>query len=408
MRRRSRRSSRRSSRQCPHRDTEALLARVPEPEQPELADEREPVRAALRRERDARPEQRDVQHAASVSEHAVGDELEQEERVARLRQRPVEERAPAAGHHPHLPAVLVLDVRRRLLPGDGLGLVHRAAAALHEAEGEAEVVADVGVVPAEVVRAAHAVDRAVAGRDRPDRGLALALPELVAPVHALLVRAVDRLQPELPAHVADLRVAEAADELPQRVGLPARVRVGERDHLGIGLGHGAVLRGRLPGALHAQELHVRRARGELLDDLVGAVGRAVGRDDDLESLRRVVELEEVLDAARDHVLLVVGRDDHGHVGSRVVLADRARAEAGERSRGNRVAGVRPRERAEAAPEHGFQKHGATIASARAAVCREVAGVVDLRAARELPVRVLVVDGLAEVARAAALRGRSGA
>src|SRR3712207_8828377 len=52
-----------------------------------------------------------------------------------------------------------------------------------------EVVA-VARVDVDVVRAAHRVDRAVAARDRAEPRLALAQPQLVAPVRALAVRPV--------------------------------------------------------------------------------------------------------------------------------------------------------------------------------------------------------------------------
>jgi len=48
----------------------------------------------------------------------------------------------------------------------------------------------------------------------------------------------------------------------------------------------------------------------VLDDGVGAVGRRVGADQDLEVLRRVVLREQVLDPLRDAGRLVVGGDEH--------------------------------------------------------------------------------------------------
>ena len=128
-----------------------------------------------------------MQEAARVAQHAVREELAEVERrhapqAARLEQVP-----PRPRQHAHLAPVLVLDVARRLLERERLGLVDGAAAALHHQVREAEVVAE---RPLDVVRAADRVDRAVAAGDRAERRLALAQPHLVAPVDAFAVRAV--------------------------------------------------------------------------------------------------------------------------------------------------------------------------------------------------------------------------
>jgi len=67
-------------------------------------------------------------------------------------------------------------------------------------------------------------------------------------------------------------------------------------------------------------MNARLPRGDLLDDLVAAVGRAVGGDDQLELFRRIVELEQILDAAADDRVLVVSRDDQDDTGSICALA----------------------------------------------------------------------------------------
>src|SRR5207237_4274134 len=79
------------------------------------------------------------------------------------------------------------------------------------------------------------------GRDGAETRLALASHELVAPVDAFLVRAVRRFEPETAADVRDTWIGEVADELPQSLGGPGGVRVGERDDLGLGRAHGGVL-----------------------------------------------------------------------------------------------------------------------------------------------------------------------
>ena len=164
-------------------------------------------------------------------------------------------------------------------------------------------------VDLDVVRAAHRVDRAVAARDRAEPRLGLALRQLVAPVDALAVGAVGRLEHEPPAHVRDLRVGEVGDELPQRVGSPRRVRVGEGDDLARRLAHGAVLSRDLAAARVDDQAH---AVAEALDELVRAVGGGVRGDDELELVGRIVEREQVLEPALDHRLLVVRGDDDGH------------------------------------------------------------------------------------------------
>ena len=178
-------------------------------------------------------------------------------------------------------------------------------------------------------------------------GLALPHPELVAPVERLAARPVGPLELEPAADVADVGIGEAADELPERIGSPGRVRVRERHHLARQVGDDCVLRGRLALARPARDADPRIARGQGFDRRVGAVRGSVRGDDDLESVGRVVELEQVLDAPTDHVLLVVRRHHDGDGGRHVVLANRAGTPAGQCVGGERVAHVRPGERARA-------------------------------------------------------------
>ena len=180
----------------------------------------------------------------------------------------------------------------------------------------------------------------------PSRDSALARDELVAPVDALPVRAVRRLEPQPAADVRDARIGEVADELAQRVGSPRRVRVGEGDDLRLGRAHRGVLGRDLAAARVPDHPRARRLR-----ELLGPVGGGVGGDDELEQLRRIVERAEVLEPPLDRVLLVVGGHDHRDGREvRVVESDAPRADAsGQRDRG-RVEHVRPRERGKRAPE----------------------------------------------------------
>ena len=90
------------------------------------------------------------------------------------------------------------------------------------------------------------------------------------------------------------------------------------------------------------EVGARRPR-----PLDGRVGGAVGGDDQLEPLARVVERQRVGDLGRDHLLLVVGGDDQrddrqllgsAHAGGSIVVpaAWRRRTSAAEQPAGSRA------------------------------------------------------------------------
>ena len=207
-------------------------------------------------------------------------------------------------------------------------------------------------VDLDVVRAPHCVDRAVPARDRAQLRLRLPLQHLVAPVRALAVGAVGRLEHQLAAHVGHVRIGEVAHERAEGVGSPGRVRVGEGDDLASCLADGAILRRHLAAALVHEQAHAGR---EALDELVGAIGRGIGGDDERQLLGRVVEREQVLQPPLDHGLLVVGGDDHGHVGLDRVCADAAGAGAREGRSCERIEGVGPGERGERGPEEDLRE-----------------------------------------------------
>ena len=101
----------------------------------------------------------------------------------------------------------------------------------------------------------------------------------------------------------------------------------------------------LPLARALEKANAQVLGGNLADDGVGEVGRAVGRDDDFEPLSRIVECQRVLDAAADHRLLVVRRD-HQRNGRRLLrLAHGPRPHARQHAHRERIARVRPAERA---------------------------------------------------------------
>ena len=113
------------------------------------------------------------------------------------------------------------------------------------------------------------------------------------------------------AHVRDVRVREVADELLQGVGLPSGVRVGEGKDLAAALPHRIILGRHLAATWDPQQPDALVAGRERGDDRVGGVRRRIGDDDDPETVRGVVEREQVLEPPPDHGLLVVRRHDEG-------------------------------------------------------------------------------------------------
>jgi hypothetical protein len=276
-------------------------------DEPDLPGQGARVEPALPDERDRACEQGEMEEPASVAEHPVRDDFHPVDRRQAAQHRAAQRDQPAVLEHAHLAPVLGLVRRRRLLERERLRLVDGSPATLHHQVREREVVAEARV-DVHVVLASQRVDRAVPARHGVQARLRLPEPELVPPVGAFAVRAVRALEPQPAADVGDLGIGEVADEPAQRVGRPGAVRVREGDDLAPGLRHGVVLRRHLPAARRTHEPHPALPVGA--DEVVGAVGRRVGDHDELELLTRVVELEQVLDAARDHALLVVRGHDH--------------------------------------------------------------------------------------------------
>jgi hypothetical protein len=185
---------------------------VREPEEGKLAGQRRPIDVSSSGKRGARAEQREVQEAAPVAKHPVRDDLAEVEQVEPAQHPATERDQPAVLEHAHLAPVLRLDLGRRLLERDRLGLVDRATPALHHQVRQRQVVPEAWI-DLDVVRAPHGIDRAVAARDGAERRFRLPQAQLVAPVGALPVRAVRGLEPELAADIPDLGIVEVADEL---------------------------------------------------------------------------------------------------------------------------------------------------------------------------------------------------
>src|SRR5579862_6740988 len=262
-------------------------AREERGEQTELEPERHHIDHAVAEQRDRAREKNEVEHAARVAEMPMRDQRDAVPKRLAAEHPAAQDDEPAVLEHPHLAAVLRLVRRRRPLGGACLGLVHRAHPTLRHEVRERKVVAEARV-DLDVVRAPQRVDRAVAPGDRAEPRLRCAREELVPPVHALLIPAVDGLELEPPADVRDLRVCEVADELPQRVRRPGRIRVGKGDDLRVGCTHGRILRCDLAAPRVADHPRSRRCR-----ELLRTVGRRIRGDDDLDELLRIVELAKV-------------------------------------------------------------------------------------------------------------------
>jgi hypothetical protein len=198
----------------------------------------------------------------------------------------------------------------------------------------------------DVVRTAHGVDRAVAARDRPHPGFRLAHPELVPPVEPLSIGSVRREDAKLAAHVRYGRIRERPDEHAKRIGRPGRIRVGERHDVGIHVADGTILGRHLAAARVADNLDARELQGNRL----GSVVRRVGGDDDLELLRRVVELEEILEPPGDHGFLIVRGYDHRDRRLDVGSRNRTRRDPRDQDYEQGIENVRPCERGERNPE----------------------------------------------------------
>ena len=227
--------------------------------------------------------------------------------AARVEHPPLQHHVPEPPHHPALAAEFALHRRRHPLLGKGAGLVDRAPAPLGQLEGKGDVLTPARV-ELEVGLAADRVDRPVARGHPGEAGLEPAHGHLVAPVEALLVSALAAEEADLAADVADPLVGEAVEQPAERIGPPEGVGVGEGEDLALGLPDGGVQRRHLaaPGQLQ-HPVGAGRA-----GQLRGAVGGAVGGDDQLQALPRVVELERVGDPPLDHRLLVVGGHDQRH------------------------------------------------------------------------------------------------
>ena len=117
------------------------------------------------------------------------------------------------------------------------------------------------------------------------------------------------VEQQLARHGADFGIGERRDERAHRVRREHLARVGEDQDV--------VDRARDAG-IEGRRLAARRRRddvdgvAEAREDAERIVGRSVGDDDDLPPIGRIVEREEILDARRQPMRFIAGRDDNRH------------------------------------------------------------------------------------------------
>ena len=224
-----------------------------------------------------------MEDAAPVAQEAVRDHLDEVEGWESPEHRASQGDLPAVLEHPHLAPILGLVGGRGPLEGVRRRLVDRPPPRLDHAIREGEIVAPARV-DLDVVTAVQRVDRAVAPGDRAERRLGLAQPHLVAPVQPLPVVALRRLESQLPADVGDIGIGQVRDEPAQRVGRPARIRIGEGDDIALGRANGSILGGHLASPRAVQKAHPGLAGRHLRHEVVRSVGRRVRGDDDRQLL----------------------------------------------------------------------------------------------------------------------------
>ena len=124
----------------------------------------------------------------------------------------------------------------------------------------------------------------------------------------------------LACDAADLGIGESRGDVEQGLSGQLCVGVGEDEYLP---------RGGLPGRrkravlARPREWEQANAVAERLDELVGAVGRAIRGDDDVDQPARILERQSVLELLEDDPRLVVCGHDHGDRGERASLRQRS-------------------------------------------------------------------------------------
>ncbi len=210
---------------------------------------------------------------------------------------------------------------------DGV-VVDDRAEATERGLGRLDEIADGRRIEGDVQTLPERVDASRRTEHRVDAAFPPSNGRLVIPVE-LTAFARDRL---VLAHVADVApdaahggVGVVGDHRTNRRRVVHRRGVREHQDLATGDGRGLVLARRLALPGQIEQLHAIAVL--LPNDRVRAIGRAVRRNQDLELVGGIVEAQRVVELLGDHVLLVVGGDDHRHGRRRRCPQDRPRPDA---------------------------------------------------------------------------------
>jgi hypothetical protein len=154
---------------------------------------------------------------------------------------------------------------------------------------------------------------------------------------------------QLAAHRSHTRIGEILDEGPERGTLIELAGVAQHHDVPAATRENVVEDGRLPAP--GRERHdgdtAALKRGGYHD---GRIVRSIGRHDDLQAVRGIVELETVFELASQVAGLVIG-GDHEADGRRDVRTSNAlRTQDGEQRDENRISSVSERHHSRADPE----------------------------------------------------------
>ena len=297
----------------------------------------------------------------------MGDELPEQPIAEGIEQSGTEgEELVVSGQGADLAAVLAGRALGDAVPGPSQRREEHAVAREHDLHGHGHVVEDRPRIEAREQRLADRIERA---RD-PHRGVEPALRVahalLVGPVEANPLsgspRSGDEMQ--LAAHRAHRGVCEKGHQLAHGVPGQGLSRVGEDQDLAV-RGRHRLVEGRRLAAGSGQGEQPHPLRREAGRDGFRAVRRAVGGDDHLEAVPRVVEVEQVAELLLEAVLFVPHHGEEAHGRRAVPLADlggRSQARRQPDQRG--IAQVRIEDDRGGEPERDL--HRGTLTQARGA------------------------------------------
>ena len=217
------------------------------------------------------------------------------------------------GDRAHLPSELFLGRRRGPVVRARAGLKEHPVSLRGDPHGDQDVVEDRIVRNGLEEVPTDRVDGARGAHRRVHAGLVPANELLVAPVEAEPLPDRRRLgvvgHDQLATHRAHVRVGKGSDERAKRPRLESLPRVSEHHDLTPRLRHEIVQHGGFAPARRTRDDH-DADRLVLARPVDGAVGGAIGPDDNLELPPRVVERQKVVQSRRDPGGFVVRHDQH--------------------------------------------------------------------------------------------------